>query len=87
MESEPSDEQQMLRRSQVNNTDLVKFVMCTLVSRDCLRFCYYIKHHLYPGNQGTHDKLDQMCISPQKTLDVLQAAVKIAAIAHTLASC
>ena len=40
--------------------DLVKFVMCTIVSRDCLCFCQYIKRHLYPGNQGTHDKLNQI---------------------------
>ena len=30
--------------------DLVKFVMCTLVSRDCALYCKYIKFHMYPGN-------------------------------------
>ena len=32
--------------------------MCTLVSRDCLPFCKYIKRNVYPGNQDTHDKLN-----------------------------
>ena len=43
-----------------HKTDLVKFVMCTLVSRDYVPFCKYIKRHLYPGKQGTHDKLNQI---------------------------
>ena len=38
--------------------DMVKFVMCTLVSRYCVPFSKYIKRHAYPGNQGTHDKLN-----------------------------
>ena len=38
--------------------DLVKFVKSTLVSRDCVSFHKYIKSLLYPGNQGTHDKLN-----------------------------
>ena len=37
--------------------DLVKFVMCALVSRDCVPFSKNIKRYVYPGNQGTHDKL------------------------------
>ena len=40
--------------------DLVKFVMCTLVSRDSVLFCKYLKRHVYPGNQDTHDKLNQI---------------------------
>ena len=39
---------------------MVKFVMCTLVSRDCVPFCKYVKRHMYPGNQGTLDKLNQI---------------------------
>ena len=38
----------------------IKFVMSTLVSRDCLPFYQNIKRHVYPGNQGTHDKLYQI---------------------------
>ena len=34
--------------------------MCILVSKDFVPFCKYIKRHLYPGNQGTHDKLNQI---------------------------
>ena len=30
--------------------DLIKFVMCTLVSRDYVSFCKYVKHHVYPGD-------------------------------------
>ena len=44
----------------MENMDLVKFVMCTLVSRDCVPFCKYIKRHMYPGYQGTHHKLNQI---------------------------
>ena len=40
----------------VDYMDLVKFVMYTLVSRDCIAFSQSIKHHVYPGNQGTHDR-------------------------------
>ena len=47
---------------QVHILDMVKFVLCTLVSGDCMPFCKYIKRHLYPGNQGTHDKLNQIQI-------------------------
>ena len=38
----------------------LSFVMCTLIFRDCVLFCNYIKRHVYPGNQGTHDKLNQI---------------------------
>ena len=41
-------------------SDLVEFVMCTLISRECVPFCKYIKRHVYPGNQGTHDRLNQI---------------------------
>ena len=44
-------------------SDLVKFVMYTLVSRDCVPFFSYIKLHMYPKNQGTYDKLDQIRFS------------------------
>ena len=40
--------------------DLVKFDMYTLVSRDYAPFCKYMIRYVYPGNQGTHDKLDQI---------------------------
>ena len=36
--------------------DLVRFVLCTLVSRDCVPFCKYIKHHVYPRIQDIYDK-------------------------------
>ena len=38
----------------------MKFVMCTLVSRDSMPFCKYVKRHVYPGDQGTRDKLNQI---------------------------
>ena len=43
------------------NSDLIKFVS-TLVSSDCVLFFNfkYMKSHVYPGNQGTHDKLNQI---------------------------
>ena len=41
-------------------SDLVKFVMCTQVSRDCVPFCKYKKRHVNPGNQSTYDKLNQI---------------------------
>ena len=40
--------------------DLIKLVMHTLVSRDCVPFCKYIKRHVYLRNQGTHDKLNEI---------------------------
>ena len=42
------------------NSDLVKFIMCTLVSRDYLQFCKYTKRLVCPGHQGTNDKLNQI---------------------------
>ena len=44
----------------IGKRDLVKFDISTLVSRDCVPFCKYIKRYLYPRNQGTHDKLNQI---------------------------
>ena len=41
-------------------SDLVKFVMCTKVSSNCVHFSRYIKRHVYSGNQGTQDKLKQI---------------------------
>ena len=40
--------------------DLVNFVVCTLVSRDCVHVYDNMKCPLYPGNQGTHEKLIQI---------------------------
>ena len=42
--------------------DLVKFVMCNLVSRVSVHMAFYIhtKGYTVPGNQGTHDKLDKI---------------------------
>ena len=45
---------------QILNFDLVKFVMCTPVFRNCVPFSKYIKRHVYPWNQGTHNKLNQI---------------------------
>ena len=58
----------MLRTSKF--LDLVKFVMCTLVSRDRVPFLKYIKRHVCPGTQGTHDKLNQIqgTIQPIKSM-------------------
>ena len=42
------------------DSDLVKFVMCTLVSRDYVPLLECTKRHVYPVNQGTHDKLNQI---------------------------
>ena len=44
----------------VDDTDLLKFVMCTLVSRDSVPFFKYIKRHVYPRNQDTYDKVNQI---------------------------
>ena len=38
--------------------DLVKIVMCTLVSRVHMTFYMLIKGYTVPGFQGTHDKLN-----------------------------
>ena len=32
---------------------MVRFAMCTLVSRDSVPFCMYMKRYVYPENQGT----------------------------------
>ena len=37
--------------------------MCTLVSRHCVPFCKHLKPQVYPGVQGTQDKLNQIQIS------------------------
>ena len=39
-------------------------VMCTLVFRDCVPFGKYLKRHVYPGIQGTHDERNQIQYSP-----------------------
>ena len=38
----------------------VKCVTCTMVSRVHMTFCIIIKGYTVPGNQGTHDKLNQI---------------------------
>ena len=43
-------------------TDLVKFVMCTLISRVRMTFCMPKKGYTIPGNQVTHEKLFQIHI-------------------------
>ena len=40
--------------------DLVKNVMCILGSMDCVLFSKDVKCHVYPENQGTHYKLNQI---------------------------
>ena len=40
-------------------SDLVKFVMCTLVSRVHIPFYKLFKGYTVPGNQSAHDKLNQ----------------------------
>ena len=40
--------------------DLVKFVMCTMVSRVHMTFDILTKGYIVPGNQGTYDKLNQI---------------------------
>ena len=37
----------------IKKSDLVKFVMFTLVSRDFVPVCKYVKRYVYPENQGT----------------------------------
>ena len=39
--------------------ELVRVVIFTLVSRENLPYCKYIKRPVYPRNQGKHDKLNQ----------------------------
>ena len=37
----------VLTQSQpIEISDVVKFVMCSLVSRDCIPFCKYVKRHV-----------------------------------------
>ena len=43
----------------VEKLDIIKFVLYTLISRDCVPICKYTKCYVYPKNQGTHDKLIQ----------------------------
>ena len=48
---------------QYNNVDnhyLIKFIMCTLVSRVHMKFYILTKWYTAPGIQGTHDKLNQI---------------------------
>ena len=40
--------------------DLLKFVMCTLVSRVHITFYILKKEYTVPGNQVKHDKLNQI---------------------------
>ena len=40
------------------NSDLVKYVMCTLASKDCVPFCKHLKRHVHTGIQGTHAELN-----------------------------
>ena len=44
----------------VKVTELVKFVMCNMVSRVHMTFYILKKRHTVLGNQGTHDKLNQI---------------------------
>ena len=43
-------------------SDLVKFIMFTLISRVHMTFYILKKGYIVPGNQGTFDKLNQICI-------------------------
>ena len=45
---------------QSENSNLVKFVMCTLVSRKHMTFYVLTKVCTVPGNQGTHVKPNQV---------------------------
>ena len=45
--------------------DLVKFVICTLASRVHMTFYILTKRYTVPGNQGIHDKLNQIPIIVQ----------------------
>ena len=44
----------------IDKSDLVKFVMCTLVSRLHMTFYIITNGYPVPGNQGTHAKLNQI---------------------------
>ena len=41
-------------------SDMVKFVMCIPVSWAHMTFYILTKGYTFPGNQGTHDKLNQI---------------------------
>ena len=45
-----------------DKTDLVKFVMCFLVSRVHMTFYILTKGNTVPANQGTRDKLNQISL-------------------------
>ena len=47
-------------KMKANVSDLVKFVICTLVSRVHMMFYILTKGYTVFGNQGTHDKLNQI---------------------------
>ena len=59
--TDPEDDQEVLF------LDLVKFVLCILVSRVHMPFYILTKGYTVPGNQGTHDKLNQI----QKLLEII----------------
>ena len=44
----------------VDHLELVKFVMCILVSRVHMMFYILTKGYTIPGNRGKHDKLNQI---------------------------
>ena len=50
--------QEKLLDKYLENSDLVKFVMCTLVSSVHMSFHKLTKGYLVPGNQGTYDKFN-----------------------------
>ena len=49
--------------------DLVRYVICTLVSRIHMPFHILTEGYTFPGNQGTHDKLNQIPFLNCKLLD------------------
>ena len=64
--------------------NLVKLVMCTLVSRDLVPFCKYIKRHVYSGFQGTHVNLDQIPdFSPQLVCVQVRTLPKLFKLKHS----
>ena len=64
--------------------DLVKFIMCTLVSREYLSLYKYIKRHVYPVNQGTYDKLNQNRIRYICYLVAITSYQQNSRLSHTL---
>ena len=46
--------------NEIKISDLVKFVMCTLVSMVHMTFYILTYGYIVPGNQGTHDKPDPL---------------------------